>query len=151
MKEVKLLSERACVLLDTSSLMAACLYPEREPARILKRIYERYQLVASSDTLAELSGVIARDKFDRWQPLDVRKAWFDTYLLRVKIWTVTQEVADCRDPKDNKFLSLALAASATIIVSSDDDLLVLHPYRGIDVLTLEDFKQKHLQTPNQPG
>jgi uncharacterized protein len=146
METAQLMNESACVLLDTSSLMAACLYPEREPAQILKRIYERYQLVASIDTLTELSGVIARDKFDRWQPLETRKAWFDRYLLHVKIWTVNDQVTDCRDPKDNKFLSLALAANATVIVSSDDDLLVLHPYRGIDVLTLEGFKQKHLRT-----
>jgi predicted nucleic acid-binding protein len=44
-------------------------------------------------------------------------------------------VDDCRDPSDNKYLELALAAGATTIVSSDNDLLVLHPWRGIDNLT----------------
>lgn len=146
MNDIHLLPKKSCVLLDTSSLMAACLYPNREPASILQQTCERYQLVASIETLAELSAVISRDKFDRWQPLEVRKAWFENYLLRVKIWTVAEQVVDCRDPKDNKFLSLALAANATVIVSSDNDLLVLHPYRGIDVLTLEAFKQKHLQS-----
>jgi predicted nucleic acid-binding protein len=40
-------------------------------------------------------------------------------------------VTDCRDPADNKYLELALAAQASTIVSSDRDLLVLHPWRGI--------------------
>jgi hypothetical protein len=43
-------------------------------------------------------------------------------------------VTDCRDPKDNKYLELALAAGAETIVSSDDDLLVLHPWRGVRIL-----------------
>jgi putative PIN family toxin of toxin-antitoxin system len=37
-------------------------------------------------------------------------------------------VTDCRDAKDN--LELALASGGTAIVSSDDDLLVLDPWRG---------------------
>ena len=46
----------------------------------------------------------------------------------------TERVTDCRDPKDNKYLELALAAKADVIVSSDKDLLVLHPWRDIPVL-----------------
>ena len=39
----------------------------------------------------------------------------------------TEAVAECRDAKDDKYLELALAARAEVIVSGDDDLLVLHP------------------------
>jgi predicted nucleic acid-binding protein len=41
----------------------------------------------------------------------------------------------CRDPRDNKFLALALIADADAIISSDNDLLTLHPWRGIPILT----------------
>ena len=41
----------------------------------------------------------------------------------------TLKITDCRDERDNKYLELAVAAGAEIIVSSDDDLLVLHPWR----------------------
>ncbi|MGA9865203.1 MAG: hypothetical protein WBQ75_02045 [Acetobacteraceae bacterium] len=33
-----------------------------------------------------------------------------------------------------KYLELALAAGATLIVSSDNDLLILSPWRGIPIL-----------------
>jgi len=33
----------------------------------------------------------------------------------------------CRDPKDDQFLVLARVAEADALVSSDEDLLVLHP------------------------
>jgi uncharacterized protein len=43
-------------------------------------------------------------------------------------------VTDCRDPKDDKYLELALAAGAETIVSSDDDLPVLDPWRSVRIL-----------------
>ncbi len=43
-------------------------------------------------------------------------------------------ITDCRDEKDNKYLELAVAAGAEIIVSSDDDLLALHPWREIRIV-----------------
>jgi predicted nucleic acid-binding protein len=44
-----------------------------------------------------------------------------------------------RDPKDDKFLALALVAEADVLVSSDKDLLVLHPWRGIGIVTPAEF------------
>jgi len=52
--------------------------------------------------------------------------------------------SSCRDPKDTQFLALALAlaAEADALVSSDEDLLVLHPWRGIVIVTLAEFLAK---------
>lgn len=44
-------------------------------------------------------------------------------------------VPDCRDPKDDKYLELALSTGAETIVSSDSDLLVLDPWRNIRILS----------------
>ncbi|MBX9698740.1 MAG: putative toxin-antitoxin system toxin component, PIN family, partial [Acetobacteraceae bacterium] len=49
-------------------------------------------------------------------------------------FTPLEAVAACRDAKDDKYLELALAARADLIVSGDDDLLVLHPWRGVRIL-----------------
>ena len=46
---------------------------------------------------------------------------------------------DCRDAKDDKYLELALASGAEVIVSGDADLLVLHPWRGVRVLRPADY------------
>jgi hypothetical protein len=50
--------------------------------------------------------------------------WFDP----------AERVTDCRDAKDDKYLELALVAKAGVIVSSDDDLLTLNPWRGVWIL-----------------
>ncbi|TXD83186.1 putative toxin-antitoxin system toxin component, PIN family [Subsaximicrobium wynnwilliamsii] len=48
-------------------------------------------------------------------------------------------ITACRDPKDNKFLELAVAAKASCIITGDDDLLVLHPFRSIPIFNPSDF------------
>jgi predicted nucleic acid-binding protein len=51
----------------------------------------------------------------------------------------TVRVSDCRDPKDNKYLELVLAAGAETIISGDDDLLVLDPWRGVRIMRPADY------------
>lgn len=52
------------------------------------------------------------------------------------------EITACRDPRDNKLLELAVSGSASDIVTGDADLLVLHPFRGIDILAVSAFLLK---------
>jgi putative PIN family toxin of toxin-antitoxin system len=47
----------------------------------------------------------------------------------------THTVKDCVDPKDNMILECALSGNADIILTGDDHLLRLHPWRGILILT----------------
>jgi predicted nucleic acid-binding protein len=47
---------------------------------------------------------------------------------------VTETIKACRDRKDDKFLELAVGGKATHIISSDPDLLTLHPFRGIQIV-----------------
>ena len=54
-------------------------------------------------------------------------------------YVVSVVVRDCRDPKDDKYLELAIEAAASVIVSSDNDLLVLNPWRGIRILRPSEY------------
>lgn len=53
--------------------------------------------------------------------------------------SVTTAVTACRDPRDDKFLSLAFAGEADLIITGDDDLLVLHPFQGVSIVTPRQF------------
>jgi uncharacterized protein len=48
-------------------------------------------------------------------------------------------VTECRDPKDDKFLELALDGKAEVLVTGDSDLLCMHPWRGIAILSPADY------------
>jgi uncharacterized protein len=47
---------------------------------------------------------------------------------------VDVQISACGDPKDDKFLSLAVSGHATHIITGDADLLALHPFQGIQIL-----------------
>jgi predicted nucleic acid-binding protein len=41
------------------------------------------------------------------------------------------------------FLELAISADAKTIVTRDADLLVLHPFKGISIITVSDFLRSY--------
>ena len=135
---------RKRVVFDTSSLIAACIYPDRAPAQVFMQALLRCELISSKETLTEAIEVLGRAKFDRWRPLAVRMEWLHLYAANTLQVYPAERVSDCRDAKDNKFLEAAIAARASVIVSSDDDLQTLHPYRAIDILNLQEFAKKYL-------
>ena len=88
----------------------------------------------STGVMAELLDVLYRPRLARFIDPGQRVELLDLLdQLGVRIAPATP-VTECRDEKDNKYLELALAAQADMIVSSDDDLLVLHPWRGVRIL-----------------
>ena len=52
---------------------------------------------------------------------------------------VSRVVRECRDPKDDKFLEVALNGKADLIVTGGADLLALHPWRDIAILSLTKY------------
>ncbi len=130
---------QSCIVFDTSTLIGCCITQQGPPAKALARALRSRVLVMSNETHAELSEVVRRDKFEAWRTLAHRLAFFNGLVASARMVSVSIRVNDCRDAKDNKFLELALAAKAGTIVSSDADLLVLNPFRSIDILTPAQF------------
>ena len=59
----------------------------------------------SAETLLELSYVLARSKFDNYVDRQHFIQWLGG---AVRIVGITHRIAACRDPKDDKFLQVAL-------------------------------------------
>ena len=127
------------IIFDASALVSAALKADSVPERALLRAEEVDVFALSAEVDAEIAGVLGRPKFALAIPLARRERVLEI-LRRAAVWfDPAVRVTDCRDPKDNKYLELALAAGAEIIVSSDDDLLVLHPWRGVRILRPADY------------
>jgi putative PIN family toxin of toxin-antitoxin system len=143
-------SARKKVVLDSNVLISAALYPD-SPAALAYMAAALYSdLCASRDTLDEVEQVLMREKFDRYFPAGTptRERFLSDYRALVNVVEVTEEVTDCSDPKDNKLLSLALAAQADVIVSGDrKHLLPMHPYQGIAVLSCDEFLRSLATAP----
>ena len=97
-------------------------------------------LAFANSTMNELIEVLFRKKFDKYF-LNNEERWNAIRLIssNAVFFSPTEIITDCRDPKDNKFLELAVSADASCIVTGDKDLLVLHPFRGIPILNATDF------------
>jgi uncharacterized protein len=63
----------------------------------------------------------------------------ETFVDRAILIDVIEKVQECRDPKDDKILELALNGQAQYIISGDKDLLVLNPFRGVKIFIAEEF------------
>lgn len=89
--------------------------------------------------IEELNTTLRREKFNRYL-LEQERLAFLEHLVRVAtIIEITVTITECRDPKDNKFLELAVSGKADYIITGDDDLLTLNPFREIRILTPRDF------------
>lgn len=130
------------VLFDTSTLIGVMLKPQSLPAQVFYHAAKYHLLIASAETMGELLEVVQRDKLDRFRKREERLTVLAYYQSLVVTTPVTEEVTDCRDEKDNKFLSAAVSGQVDILVSSDEDLLVLNPYRGIPVLTPRQYAEQ---------
>lgn len=130
---------RRLFVFDTNTLVSAAILEDSTPQRALRRALEIGTIALSRDTLAELTEVLSRDKFNRYASVNERDEFLEVLVLRSIMVDVAAKIAASRDPDDDKFLDLAVDGQIDAIVSGDRDLLVLHPFRGIPILTPADF------------
>jgi len=132
------------VVLDTSTLVSAAIRSGSVPHQAFVKALDTCFPCLSGETLAELEDVLYRRKFDRYLDRESRNTFLDlvhrgAYRFPLAGTSASVVQPACRDPKDDKFLALAVAAEADVLVSSDKDLLVLHPWRGIGIVTPAEF------------
>jgi len=126
---------RKRVVLDTNALISRLLSRGSVPARAVDLALAHHQILASEATLMELAEVLSRAKFDPYLTIDERQNFlrlFDRIAERIE---VVRAIRVCRDPRDDKFLELAVEGEADIIITGDNDLLTLDPFQGISILT----------------
>jgi putative PIN family toxin of toxin-antitoxin system len=122
------------IVFDTGVLVSAAILPESTPALALEKAWLYFDICASTATLAELEMVLSRPKFDRYADAALRQSFIAGFRQHVRLIDVASEVTDCPDPADNKFLALAEAVEAELIVASDPHLTDMHPWRGIPIM-----------------
>ena len=128
---------------DVNVIISAVLLPGNKPDRALRKTQNLGELLVSESIWLELEQVLARPKFNRYITKEERNDFLVDLSETVQFIKVTEQINECRDPKDNKYLELAVSGKAECIVTGDDDLLVLNPWRGIEILTVQEFLEKN--------
>lgn len=136
------------VVLDTNLIISAIISINSIPGQLFRAWrQDRYILIVSIQILEEIKEVSQRDSLKRKYPLFCQKATelFVTLKLAAEVVKPLQEeelIVHCRDPKDDKLLTLALAGGADYIVTGDRDLLILHKnplLNNLKIVTAKDF------------
>jgi putative PIN family toxin of toxin-antitoxin system len=123
------------VVIDTNVFLSGLFSATSAPARAVERAVCEHQVLASKATLRELAAKLLSPKFDRYVARERRMALLDRLAPNLVMVEIVQRIRACRDPKDDSFLELAVNGSANLVVTGDRDLLSLHPFRGIDILS----------------
>lgn len=127
------------LVLDTNLIVSAALLEHSFTRLVFETALAHGELLVSDETQDELTEVIMRPKFDRYVSEEKRLTFLANFLNVAVPIEIIEQIAVCRDPKDDKFLTLAFNGSAACIITGDKDLLVLHPFRNIIIQTPAEF------------
>lgn len=132
------------LVLDTNTLISAFRDETSRSSSFYRQARNTCELLTSSETITELADVLYRPFLDKkFEGREKRREeLLSEYVLLSTSIEITIVSTDCRDPKDNKFLSLALSGGADFIISGDLDLRVLNPYHGVRILTMREYVEE---------
>ncbi len=126
--------QRRCVI-DTNVLISRLLLPHSVAARAFDRVLSQARPLISDATLYELADVLSRPKVDAYVSIGDRKEFVRRTAALCERVVCLRRIEACRDPKDDKFLEVAMNGDADFIVTGDLDLLSLHPFLGVAILS----------------
>lgn len=129
-------------VLDTNIIVSALLFKRSQPRQALDKARSSGSLLMSQPIWEEVQAVLGREKFDQYITFGERQFFLMGLYKTVEFIDIQETVVACRDPEDNKALELAVNGQAQTIITGDRDLLVLHPFEGVSILTVRQFLEQ---------
>lgn len=130
------------VVLDVNVWISALLWGGL-PLKILYFARQkRLTIFVSESLLKELEVTLRREKFKKQlEKLNHPVEYFMivTQGFSEKCSPLSIYIPELRDSKDNHILATAVAANAKVLITGDQDLLVLRNFAGIVIMTPTDF------------
>ena len=120
-------------------IVSALLQPNSIPNQAVSAAIRRGEILLSNAAVEEIAAVLRRPKFDRYILAEERDRFLATLIRRATLIDPKEQIRECRDPKDDKWLELAIGGGADRIISGDADLLQLKSFRGIPVVAPSQF------------
>ena len=124
---------------DANVIVSAFLFKNSPPRLALETAENQGIIILSETVIDELSNVLSRSKFDRYLSKSIRQELLETLVEASLLVQPSESIDECRDAKDNKYLELAISDHAESLITGDEDLLVLNPFRNIKIITVLEF------------
>ncbi len=100
---------------------------------------QKCKLLFSQELLEEFVAVAKRPKLRKYISRDELEDILETIDEVAEFVNVSSEMSECRDPKDNFLLSLAVDGKADYLLTGDKDLLVLKKIGDTEIRTISEF------------
>ena len=123
--------QRDRVVLDTNTILSSLISPRGPAGQAVAAAFETHEVVQSPETVGELKEKLSSRRLAAFIDPDLADIAFKALAVSVLMIEAAHNVTACRDPKDDKFLDLAVAAQASVLVSGDKDLRTLKNIHGI--------------------
>jgi putative PIN family toxin of toxin-antitoxin system len=123
------------LVIDTNAFVSHLMQPGSVPDGAARAAVEFHQVLVSEATMLELVEILSRPKFERYISDGARERLLGQLGRVGESIRILRPIRACRDPRDDKFLELAVNGGADFILTGDADLLALHPFRTILILT----------------
>jgi len=133
------MNDKPLYVFDTNVIVSALLFEQSVPAQAFRAALDRGEILLSRPVLKELNEVLAREKLKPYLLLEERERFIIALLNESILVDIKESIRACRDPKDDKFLELAINGGAACIISGDEDLLILSPFRNIPIIKPDEF------------
>ncbi|MFQ5787993.1 MAG: putative toxin-antitoxin system toxin component, PIN family [Thermodesulfobacteriota bacterium] len=133
------MSNKSRYVFDTNVIVSALLFEQGNPGQAFYKALDEADILLSEEVVREIKDVLSREKFDRYITWEEREQFLQLLIRETTLVEITDEIRECRAPKDNKFLELAVSGAVSHLITGGPDLLALDPFRGIRILTPKQF------------
>src|ERR1700693_1211894 len=130
------------LVVDTNVFASAIIFQRSVPRQVVDHALDHDVAIFSEATMSELAEVLSRSKFDSFVSRAERELFLAQIESAAEFVPILQSVRACRDPNDDKFLEVALNGRADVIITGDADLLGMHPWRGIAIVTPANYLRR---------
>ncbi|PZU96748.1 MAG: putative toxin-antitoxin system toxin component, PIN family [Pseudanabaena sp.] len=127
------------LVIDTNILISGLMSVNSLPQQVFDYATSQAILLMSDEVQSEIENVLSRPKLQKYITLERRTKFLSELSQQVAKVTINQQIRACRDPKDDKFLELAVCGEANYIITGDADLLDLHPFQNISIIKAASF------------
>ena len=125
------------IVLDTNVLIAAFISPKGISHEVFELCVRSHSLFSSEFILNEFKEKLKHkfyyDEKEITEIIDLISAKFK--IVKIK----GEKIKVCRDVDDNNIIETAVSAKADVIITGDDDLLVLKNYKDIEIISPREF------------
>ncbi len=127
-------------VLDTNIFISGIFWKGASNKVVINWKEGKFTLVTSLEGTSEIIKILKDFKIKL--PDEMIKEWIDLIVRNSIIVEPKEKIAIVKDdPKDNIFIETAVAGNADYIVSQDKHLLKLKEFRGIKIITPEEFNK----------